>query len=132
MYEESIAANADVYILMLGTNDSKPSNWISGDFKAELKEFAKTYLDLSNKPTVFLATPPKAFPEGEQAFDVSDDTIANEIIPAIKEVGKELGVYVFDMYEPTKDHVEWFTDGVHPDATGNEEMAKIFAERMPD
>ena len=127
MYEESLKANAEIYIIMLGTNDSKPYNWNTGDFRSELKEFVQTYLDLESHPTVCLATPPRVFEEGEVAYELNNATIENEIAPIVREVAKEMDVTLIDMYEETKDHPEWYMDGVHPDAAGNEEFAKIFA-----
>ena len=37
--DESVNADAEIYIIMIGTNDSKPYNWNTGDFKSELKNF---------------------------------------------------------------------------------------------
>lgn len=68
--DESIKANAEIYIIMLGTNDSKSYNWNTGDFKYELKDFVQTYIDLESEPTVYLATPPSVFEEGEESFGV--------------------------------------------------------------
>ena len=127
MYEESLKADAEIYIIMLGSNDSNPHNWDSEDFASELKAFVQIYIDLDSKPSVFLAVPPKVFEEGEAAFGVRDETIENEIAPIIRETGEKLGVPVIDLYGKTKDHPEWFMDGAHPNADGNGELAKIFA-----
>ena len=130
MYDESVKADAEIYIIMIGTNDSKPYNWNTGDFKSELKDFVQTYISLGDDRKVCLATPPRAFEAGEEVFCVSNDVIENEIAPIVREVAEETGAVLIDMYEETKDHPEWFPDGVHPGAEGNAEFAKIVADAL--
>ena len=36
----------------------------------------------------------------------------------------KLGIRVIDLYAFTKDHPEWFVDGVHPNIRGNRAIAK--------
>lgn len=60
-YTLSQELQADIYIIMLGTNDSKPYNWDADLFKTEMELFVKTYQDLPNHPEIYLATPPRAF-----------------------------------------------------------------------
>jgi len=132
MYDESINANADTYVIMLGSNDSKPQNWNTGNFHSELKAFAQTYIDLESHPEVFLATPPRAFEEAEEAFDLNNDIIENKIAPTVRKVAKELDVPMIDVYEKSKDHPEWFMDGSHPNATGNKALAKIMVPYLTE
>lgn len=132
MYDESINANADTYVIMLGSNDSKPQNWNTGDFHSELKDFAQAYIDLESHPKVFLATPPRAFEEAEKAFDLNNDIIEREIAPTVREVARELDIPMIDVYEKSKDHPEWFMDGSHPNATGNKAIAKIMVPYLTE
>jgi lysophospholipase L1-like esterase len=132
MYDESVKADAEIYIIMIGTNDSKPYNWNTGDFKSELKDFVQTYISLGDDRKVCLATPPRAFGDGEEVFCVSNDVIENEIAPIVREVAEETGAVLIDMYEETKDHPEWFLDGVHPSSEGNKEFAKIITSFLSE
>ena len=127
MYEESIRANSEIYIIMLGSNDSKWNNWDAERFGPELRGFVQAYIDLDSAPKVYLATPPRVFWEGERGFGVSNHTIESEIAPIVRSVAKDMDISLIDMYEKTKDHPEWFVDGIHPNAAGNEEFAKIVA-----
>ena len=132
MYDESVNADAEIYIIMIGTNDSKPYNWNTGDFKSELKDFVQTYINLGDDRKVCLATPPRAFEAGEEVFCVNNDVIENEIAPIVREVAEETGAVLIDMYEETKDHPEWFLDGVHPSSEGNREFAKIITSYLSE
>ena len=132
MYDESVNANADTYVIMLGSNDSKPQNWNTGDFHSELRAFVQTYIDLESHPKVFLATPPRAFEEAEEAFDLNNDIIEHEIAPTVREVAEELDIPMIDIYEKSKDHPEWFMDGSHPNVAGNEALAKIIVPYLTE
>lgn len=125
-YTISHEANADIYIIMLGTNDSKPYNWNAENYRTELTDFAKSYSELESNPTVYLMIPSKCFViDGNEdvEFDISDDVIHNEIANIIQEVAEENDYPVIDLYSYTENHPEWFGDGVHPNAEGNAEIA---------
>ena len=136
-YKISHDAKADIYIIMLGTNDSKPFNWDKSQngslYKSELKAFVSSYMDLDNSPTVYLLQPPKAFPDsktGTIAFSIDDNVIKNEIRHLVSEVATELGILSIDLYGLTESHPEWFPDGVHPNSNGNLAIAKQIASAM--
>ena len=132
-YDISHEADADVYVIMLGTNDSKPYNWNAELYREELEKFVRSYMELPNEPQIYLMTPPRAFiVDGaeEEGFNVKNDTIRDEAAPIVREVAELLGVNLIDMYKETEGHPEWFPDGVHPNAAGNAEFAKIIAGHL--
>lgn len=132
-YEISHDVGADIYVIMLGTNDSKPYNWNADLYREELEAFVRSYMELSNGPKIYLMTPPRAFVvDGAETiqYDIQNDVINDEVRPIVKEVAELLGVNLIDMYEATEDHPEWFPDGVHPDDAGNQEFAKIVAAHL--
>ena len=48
----------DVVIIMLGTNDGKPQNWVHHDeFYADYKNLVETFKNLDSKPRVFICRP---------------------------------------------------------------------------
>lgn len=133
-FEVSHSVQADIYIIMLGTNDAKPHNWEKSEngalYHSELKAFVSSYLALKNSPTVYLLQPPKAFPYGSSGvvgYSIDDAVIENEIHSIVAEVSQELGVECVDLYALTSPHREWFSDGVHPNAEGNKAIAKAIA-----
>lgn len=124
-YKISHDINAEKYIIMLGSNDSKPHNWkFSGEnginYKNQLKDFLISYINLPSHPDVYVMQPPKAYPiNGVIPYKISDDVIKNEIFYLVKEVGDELNIPVIDLYTITDNHPEYFPDGVHPNKEGN-------------
>lgn len=119
-YQASINLNGDVYLIMLGTNDSKPHNWNKGRYESELKDLIKSYKNLPNKPNVIVMIPPKAFPvKGMIKFDINDEIIKNEMIPTIRKVANESDIKTVDLYSLTENSPELFIDGVHPNKKGN-------------
>lgn len=130
-YRKSQAVQADIYILMLGTNDSKPFNWNQQRYRKELSEFVQRYKETARVSRVILMQPPKAFSvNGKIKFEITDKTIANEIHNIIAETGKQQGCEVLDLYELTKKHPEWYADGVHPNERGNREIAEVIAKKV--
>ena len=56
-YEQSKAYNADIVIIMLGTNDSK--NWNEENYKTQMTAFYNEYKTENNK--VIFTTSPKCY-----------------------------------------------------------------------
>lgn len=131
--DQAIAAKASTYIVMLGTNDSKPFNWDAARYERELEALVDKLAALDWDHEVVLMDPPKAFPEGEgkgPAFSIDDDVIRDEIKPIVERVASEHGLRVVDLYTFTEDHPEWFADGIHPNAEGNKAIADYIYEQV--
>ncbi len=130
-YQESLDADADIYVIMLGTNDAKEESWDAKRYKTELTELVKTYQDVTETEFVYLIQPPKCFPEnwfGKVKGGISDDIVGDEMYDVIKEVAEETGAKYMDLYGFTQEQKKWFANGVHPNAEGNEEIAKFLYE----
>ena len=119
---------AQGYLIMLGTNDSKPGYWNAEAYEEQLEEFALSYVNLPQNPEVVLITPPCAFAaDGSDtaAYDIRNSVIRDEISPIVKRVAGKLGIRCYDLYAETEGHPEWFADGVHPNAEGNRAIAEF-------
>lgn len=124
-YPKTFQAGQAVYLCMLGTNDSKPYNWDEEGFRREMEIFLKKYVAVVGNKAVFVMKPPKAFcMEGNTmpVYDIRDEIILMEC-GIIEEVAKKLSVSIIDLYQLTQTHKEWFPDGVHPNAEGNQQIA---------
>lgn len=126
-FASSQAENADIYVIMLGSNDSKPQFWNKEQFTEEYREFIKTYLDLECAPTVYVMIPPAIFIE-QDGGNCDDATVGGELAECVRSLGEELGVEVIDLYSLTEGHSEWFSDGLHPNAEGNRVIAEEIAK----
>jgi len=112
------------YLIMLGTNDTKPFNWNEAQFRTELETFLRLY---QTNGAVTVMKPPKGFPAkktGLVPFDVQDDVLCTIGI-IIEETSEKLDIPVIDLYAFTQNYPEWFPDGVHTNAEGNCLIAKF-------
>jgi lysophospholipase L1-like esterase len=123
----TIQANPDIITILLGTNDSKPSNWVYRDeFVADYLSLIDRYRALPSGPDVYPCLPP---PAGELPGDIRGSVIANEVIPRILEAARQRGLQVIDLHTPFLDTLQsLFPDGIHP----NDEGHRIMATRIRD
>lgn len=133
-YKQSRICDPDKVIIMLAANDSKSANWDFSDnvtskakFKADLLELVLEYKNMETKPEVYLALTPCTVGGG------ADNTYLNlGMFDAIREIAADQGCTLIDTYTPfSEKKTEWFSsDGVHPNATGYSNMAKIMYEAI--
>ncbi|MBR5048115.1 MAG: hypothetical protein IKX74_00440 [Erysipelotrichaceae bacterium] len=124
---------AEMYIIMLGTNDAKHFNWNRKRYEEQYRQFAQSYLDLPGRPKVVLMIPPCCYPDplsGIVAFFVDRQVIDLQLPEIIRQTGEEMGLPVIDLHELTAGHPEWFADGVHPNAEGNRAIAQAIASLL--
>lgn len=119
----------DILVIMLGTNDSKPQNWVH---KAE---FRQDYLDLiaEFKKTmhadgkVYLIIP---VPVSKDNFGITASIMNNEQRLMLLDVAHETNSELIDLYSPLMDRSDLFADGVHPNKEGLGIMAKTIARAI--
>ena len=135
-YRRSLKFRPDVVFLMFGTNDSKTNNWRGREeFKRQYTELVLDYVNLDNKPQVFLLVPPAPHHmNGEEGDIYSFDIQRSKILEAgeaVREIAAELGLSTIDMYSFTQDHPEWFVaDGIHLNAKGAQHFAELLKEAL--
>ena len=61
IFQKSLECGAEVYLIMLGTNDANVSNWDRNLFRIAYKALVRKYTELRQKPLVFLMIPPACF-----------------------------------------------------------------------
>lgn len=123
-YEESLSQNADIVILMLGTNDSKPDFWNAEQFEEEYRQFIQQYQAMESSPEVYIMLPPAIFLKNPNSGNCSDSIVREELIPIITLLSQQTGAGLIDLYSITEDHPEWYGDGLHLDLAGNEAIAQ--------
>lgn len=119
----------DIVVLKLGTNDSKPQNWVHGDeFEADLRRMISQLKALDTKPEICLALPMKVW---ENSAGINDSIITNCIIPIIRRVAKKEKAHIIDLHTPFEgDRALIQADGIHPNREGAAKMAGIVAEEI--
>lgn len=135
-YRKSLDFQPDVVLIMLGTNDTKPYNWISTEaFQDDYRQLILSYQELPSKPDVILMTPASVFPENfspAKPYKIRAG-VAGEAAKAVRELAEELGLPFIDIHEVTASHPEFFLqDGVHPNELGAQTIARTVCEALKD
>lgn len=121
-YQDALAMEPDVVIILLGTNDTKPKNWKSKEgFYDDYKKLVSSFQALESKPRVYVCRPCPV--PGKGNFGINEEGV-QEQIPLIDKLAKEMGLGVIDMHAALVDKPDLIPDRVHPNAEGAGEMAE--------
>ena len=121
-YPKSVEFRPDIAVFKLGTNDSKPQNWVSVErFIHDLEALVCEYEARGSR--VIIALPAKAY---AVRWDINDNIIAQYELPALKKMAKKHHWQVIDLYKVTSNKHELFPDDIHP----NEEGAGLIAKHV--
>ena len=129
-WEDALAFQPDVVVVKLGTNDSKPENWIhKADFSKDLQQMIDALKALPSKPKIFLATPIPAF---KPSWNINEEVISKEIIPMLEAAVKKNNLAgLIDLHTPFADQQALLNeDGIHPNQQGARKMAEIIAKQI--
>ena len=137
-YEESLEFDADILILMMGTNDSKPYNWIDeATFKSEYINLINAYKEQNPDIRVILCTPATSYmveenAEGLTSFDISPER-CDLIAEIVRGIADEYGYELVDINVATKNNPALFVDDlVHPNTDGATHIAKTIYQYLMD
>lgn len=129
-YTESLAQDADIVIIMLGSNDSKPDFWNAERFEKEYTQLVQQYQNMASAPEVYIMIPTAIYLENPDSGDCSDEIVREELAPIITRVAEATGAKLIDLYIVTEGHPDWYKDGLHPTAEGNEAIAQVICEAI--
>ncbi|HET6279820.1 MAG TPA: GDSL-type esterase/lipase family protein [Polyangia bacterium] len=127
-YTQSHSSNPDIVVIMLGTNDSKPSNWNAhrGEFVGDYEALIDSYAALPSHPKIYLNLCP---PAGNNGYQINGVVIENEVQPDIKQVAAAKSVPTIDVFDAfgghTLDPSLYGSPGdlVHPNGKGAQVIA---------
>ncbi len=121
------AVGASIYIVMLGTNDSKPQNWDPTVYRRDMTDILTQLKSLPHAPRVIVMSPIAAFAQKEKdaaAFGIQPVIIRDEIRGITQVLARELGLEFLDMYSQFENRQKLLGDGVHPELEGNRLIAE--------
>ena len=123
-YDESLAWNPDLVLLMLGSNDAMPWNWDAAVFRHDYERIVTSYSELPSRPRIILIAPIRMFRVMGVTFGgLSPETLEEGVRPVIREVAEESGLQCIDLVDLFSD-ARYCYDGVHPNAEGVGMMAE--------
>ncbi|RHJ79711.1 alpha/beta fold hydrolase [Parabacteroides sp. AM08-6] len=122
MFRDVQTFNPNIVVMKLGTNDSKPYNWVhKKDFARDMQTMINTFRDLPAKPTIYLCYPAKAY---LSQYGINDSVITNGIIPIIDRLAAQNKLEIIDLHTATSGMQEHFPDNIHPDPVGAHRIAE--------
>lgn len=127
-YAQALALKPDVALIALGTNDSKPSNWEKkAGFEADYKDLITALRTANPKVIIYCCLPPPLAPN---KYGIDPAILRDEVIPLIRNVAKETGCPVINLYESLGGKPECLPDHVHPDAAGHKVLAATIYQAL--
>lgn len=114
--------NPHIVIIKLGTNDSKPQNWVYKDeFYPDYRDLVSVFRKNGRNPQIFVCRPVPVYKDG---FGITGSIVETEIIPLIDSVRTTAHTDLIDFFACMSGHGDLFTDGIHPTAAGYALMAE--------
>lgn len=131
LYQQSLDFYPDIVVIMLGSNDTKKTNWNREKFIKDYCEIIDSYLNLSSKPKIHILIPPPLFEiRGKVMWQLRKDTMTDEVYPAVKEIADRKDINLIDMSKVFKKERKLFSDGVHPNKNGSRKFAEVVFEAI--
>jgi acyl-CoA thioesterase I len=121
------AFQPDIIVIKLGTNDTKPYNWVLGKYEKDYQALIDTFSTITSHPKIFLCYPAPVF---KTTWEINDSTVVNGIIPAIDRLAKVNHLPIIDFYNGLSDQRSNFPDNIHPNEAAVVKMAEIVAEKL--
>ncbi len=127
-YAASMETQADVVLLMLGTNDAfwSPNRDI---FEENFTALLQSYIDLPQGPRVVVVLPPHIFFE---MAGVDYDDYLEELAAKEKTVAEAMGLPVIDARSFNEGQGDMFVDGIHFTVEGYALLAETICTQLCD
>lgn len=119
--QASLQSEADIVIIMIGSNDSRAAYWNKEQFVKEYRDFVKAYIGLVSQPEVILVAPPYV---PTSRFGLNNHVIRDELQQIVAEIAAELGLHFVNLYPITEGKMEYYSDGLHLTPLGNRVIAQ--------
>ncbi len=110
--------DADIVVIMLGTNDAKVESWSAhhDEFAADYGAVITSFKNLRSHPKVWVSLSPPVFKaEGGGGFSAKN---VEEMVGLTRTLAAGLGCPVIDVHAAAVGQVDKFEDGVHPNDAG--------------
>lgn len=122
LFKDALAFEPDIVTIKLGTNDTKPFNWVHHhEFMQDMEEMVAAFARLDSKPQIWLCYPVPAF---HYDWGINDTIVRDQVIPYIRQIAHKHNLHTIDLYTPLIGKGHLFADGIHPNEQGALLLAK--------
>jgi acyl-CoA thioesterase-1 len=126
--DRAIEYDPHIIIILLGTNDSKPQNWIYRlEFIPDYFDFVEAFRTGGADPQIYVCNPTPVFAEG---LEIDARVIREEILPLMDFIRSNTHTCSIDFYQGMLEHGDLFPDAIHPNSAGYGLMAGIAADSI--
>lgn len=126
-WRDAQAFNPNIVVIKLGTNDSKDYQWSQQQYERDYQSMIDTLRALPSAPTIYLATPIKAF---RDKWGITDSVIVNGVIPTIQRLAQRNSLQVIDLHSVVTNANDMTSDMIHPNRQGAGRMAEAVKEAI--
>ena len=132
LYRQSIQFNPNIVIIMLGSNDTRKTNWRGlDDYVEDYKAIITSYMRLESVEKIYIMSPPPAFRvNGKNPYNINPELLRDVVRDAVVQIAAEFELIYIDMYAVFEDKAGLFVDGAHPNAKGAKLMAQTVYDAM--
>ena len=132
-YRESINAAADMYIIMLGTNDaSLGEKWDAGEYERNLRKVVDAYRKANPDAAIVLIAPPTVLQDKNTGeYHMDQGLLKGSIRSIVKKVASEKNAAYIDGFAETAANPKWIgADGVHFTEKGYEAFGTFIYDQL--
>lgn len=128
-FEEAKDFAADIVLIKLGTNDTKPQNWkYKDEFKSDFVELiVEMKKNMPRDGKVYVVIPVPVFKDN---FGISKEVMDKELKPILYDIAESTDSETIDLYTPLLNHGNLFPDGIHPNSEGLTIMAETLSKAL--
>lgn len=123
----SLESDADIVIIMIGSNDSRAPYWNKERFIKEYSELVDRYLQMPSQPDVYLLVPPYV---PTSRFGLNNDIIRTELQEIIPRIATDKGLEWLNLYPLTEGNRDYYSDGLHLTPLGNQLIAETVCKKI--
>jgi len=123
VYGASLKYSADIVVIMLGANDSKPFYWDKAVYLSDYKKLIEDYRSVNSKVKIYLCLPVSCYTKLLGPWDCNEGNLSMARM-LVKKFAQEQGCELIDTYSSLKNIKYFSPDGVHPNAAGAMQIAK--------
>lgn len=126
--QDAVAFRPQFVIIMLGTNDTKPQNWVHHEkFVADYTALIDRFAAITPAPKIYICRPCPVPAPGN--YGINEANVQLEI-PLIDQLARDKKLGLIDMHAALVDHPELLPDHVHPNTAGAALMAAAAAAAL--